>query len=200
MSALVDKASFWNSKYVNSESNWDLNSPNPVFIELLKDSSIIKPGKILIAGCGKGYDAIAVAKAGFDVTAVDFSSFAIDFTRDLAAANAVKITLIEKDIFELDETVTGQFDYIYDYVTYCAINPDRRKEYAIKIASLIKPGGKFIALFFPVEKRDGGPPFGITLIDTYKIFNEYLKLEYSEKLTNSIKPRMGREVLQLYKK
>lgn len=200
MTALTDNASFWNEKYLNSESSWDLNSPNPVFIQLLNENKFISRGKILIAGCGKGYDAIAAAQMGYDVTAIDFSSYAINFTNELAAKNSVSIKTIEEDIFVLNAGYENQFDIVYDYVMYCAINPDRRREYAEKISSLLKPDGKYVALFFPVEKREGGPPFGISLTDTYSVFSHYLKLELSNRQVDSIKPRKGREVLQIYRK
>jgi SAM-dependent methyltransferase len=200
MIALTDKASFWNEKYLKSESHWDLNSPGNVLEDLLNRKDFFSFGKLLVAGCGKGYDAVAAAEAGFDVTAVDFSSYAINYTKELAGKKSVNINLIEADIFELDKSFTGQFDLVYDYVMYCAINPDRRKEYAQKISSLLKTDGKFLALLFPVEKREGGPPFGISVMDVYKNFSKYLSLEFSTKNINSIKPRAGREVLQIYKK
>lgn len=200
MTTLVDKASFWNEKYLNSESSWDLNSANPVFVKLLNDKNIILPGAILIAGCGKGYDAIAAAKSGYEVTAIDFSSYAINFTNELANQSSVKIQTIEEDIFELNAEYENRFDIVYEYVMYCAINPDRRKEYAKKISSLLKINGKYVSLFFPIEKREGGPPFGISLADTYSVFSQYLKLELSTNRIDSVKPRRGREVLQVYRK
>lgn len=200
MIALSDDASFWNEKYKKNESNWDLNSPNPVFVELIKRKELFSAGKLLIAGCGKGYDAVAAANEGYKVTAVDFSSFAINFTKELAYNNSVNLNLVEADIFELDSAYTEQFDLVYDYVMYCAINPERRKEYAKKISTLLKVDGKLLALLFPVEKREGGPPYGISVTEFYKNFSEFLKLELATKNINSIKPRAGREVLHIYKK
>lgn len=200
MISLTDEPSFWNEKYKKNESNWDLNSPNPVFVDLIKRKELFSTGKLLIAGCGKGYDAVAAAKEGFDVTAVDFSSFAINFTKELADKNSVSVSLFEADIFELDNIYATQFDIVYDYVTYCAINPERRKEYARKISSLLKNDGKLLAILFPVENREGGPPYRISVIEFYKNFSEFLKLEFATKNINSIKPRAGREVLHIYKK
>jgi 2-polyprenyl-3-methyl-5-hydroxy-6-metoxy-1,4-benzoquinol methylase len=78
MYAPVDKASYWEDKYNTNQTGWDTSSENPVFSEFLFNSEFVKPGKILIAGCGNGYDAVAAAKNGYNVTAVDFSSAAIN--------------------------------------------------------------------------------------------------------------------------
>jgi SAM-dependent methyltransferase len=160
----------------------------------------MRPGKILIAGCGKGYDAVLASKKGFDVYAADFSLEAIKLAKNLAEKEKVKVNLLHEDIFKLDSVYKNSFDYVYDYVTYCSVIPERRKEYAEKIAGLLKHGGKLITLLFPVENREGGPPYAVNVQEFYDLFSEHLQLKFSSKKINSIKPRRGREVLQIYLK
>ncbi len=196
----VDKPKFWDEIYKNGQSGWDLKSPNPIFLELLENKEALEPGSILIPGCGKGYDAIAAAKHKFTVTAIDFSEYAISFAKNLAIQEPVNVEFLKKDFFSLEDEFYGKFDFVYDYASYCAINPLRREEYAKKISLMLKPGGKFLAHLFPVEDRKTGPPFGIDIVETYKLFSKYLLLDFSSKNINSIKPRRGREVLQIYRK
>jgi SAM-dependent methyltransferase len=151
-------------------------------------------------GSGKGYDAVAAAKKNYDVAAVDFSTEAISFSQQLAEEENADINFIKEDFFELGNEYYESFDYIYEYVTYCAVNPRRRKEFAEKISSLLKPGGKLITVIFPIDKRDGGPPFSTDVIEFYRIFSQFLKLEFSSKQINSVKPRKGKEILQVYYK
>ncbi len=193
-----DSASFWDEKYLNNEDRWDMKTPTPVFENLIVSQQFIKPGKILILGCGKGYDAILAAKKGFDVYAVDFSIEAIKFAKKMAEEENLKINFLLYDIFDLDSIYKNQFDYIYDYVTYCSISPERRKVYAEKISNLLKQNGKLVALLFPVEERGGGPPFAVNVQEFYSLFSPHLQLKFSSNRINSIKPRMGREVLQIY--
>lgn len=194
----ANSASFWDNMYLNNQAAWDMKSSTPLFEDLLNAGRYLNPGKILIAGCGKGYDAVLAAKKGYDVYAVDFSSEAIKFARELAKKEEVKVSFIHEDIFKLDTVYRKYFDYVYDYVTYCAVDPARRPEYAEKISSLLKQGGKLIALLFPVEKREGGPPFAVDVQEFYDLFSRNLSLKFSSKKINSIKPRRGREVLQIY--
>jgi len=186
--------------YLNNQAGWDIKSSTPVFENLLDTGHFMHPGKILIAGCGKGYDAVLAAKKGYNVYAVDFSSQAIKYARELSEKENVKINFIHEDIFKLDSVYVNYFDYVYDYVTYCAVDPARRAEYAEKISAILKPGGKLIALLFPVEKREGGPPFAVDVQQFYDLFSAYLCLKLSSRKINSIKPRKGREVLQIYLK
>ncbi len=197
MTDTVDHPGFWDEKYVNEQAGWDLKTPTPVFIDLLNESKFIKPCKMLIPGCGKGYDAVAAALRGYDVTGVDFSTAAVSFAAGLAAEANVKINFIVEDIFNLSEEIFS-FDAVYDYTTFCAINPERREEYADKLARLIKPRGKFIAILFPIDGMEGGPPFNIDPVEFYTNFSHHFKLEYSSRIINSIKPRRGKEMLQVY--
>ncbi len=98
----------------------------------------------------------------------------------------------------MNSSYFNAFDIIYDYTFFCAINPERRKKYAEKINLLLKAEGKLFAILFPVENKEGGPPFGINVIEFYENISRFLTLEFSSKRIDSIKPRRGREVLQIY--
>jgi methyl halide transferase len=193
----IDSSSYWDEKYKRSETPWDLNSPTPLFMEILKN---LPRGKMLIPGCGKGFDAIAASNEGFEVTAVDFAPSAIQAAEAMAEKQNANVKFAAADFFHLEEEYFNSYDYVYDYTSYCAINPTRRKEYAEIISRCLKPGGKLIALLFPVDGREGGPPFNVDVIEFYKLFSSFLKLDFSSRRINSIKPRKGREVLQIYVK
>ncbi len=200
MPSFLNNPSFWEEKYENGLSGWDTGKANPIFIQLIKKKDFIHPGSILIVGAGKGYDAIEAAKEDFDVTAIDFSNNAITFAKGLAEQSNIKINFLVEDVFKLSEKYFNSFDFIYDYVFYCAIDPERRIEYADLISKLLKPSGKFIAVLFPVDNRTGGPPFSVNPIKFYENFSRHLKLEFSSRMIDSIKPRKGREILQIYVK
>lgn len=196
----VNKPEFWDLLYQNKNVAWDLKTPTPAFIDLLNSEYFFGRKKILISGCGYGYDAIEAAKKGFDVTALDFSETAIQFARLLAQRENVYINFLIEDIFNLNEMYSNSFEIIFDYVTYCAIDPQRRKEYARKISELLSPNGIFAIILFPIEKRVGGPPFAVDVDEASNIFSESLELILSTDKINSIKPRKGRELLQIYRK
>lgn len=61
-------------------------------------------------------------------------------------------------------TLEGRkFDVIYDYTFLCAIEPNMRKSWAEKMKQLLKPGGELVTLIFPLETREGGPPYAMSI-------------------------------------
>ena len=196
----INNSEFWDQQYIENLDAWDLKTPTPIFIDLLNKGFFTLNSSLLVTGCGKGYDAVAAAKHGLNVYAVDFSVKAIEFAKTIANKNDVKINFIVDDIFNLPQNIETRYDYIFDYVTYCSFDPIRRREYAKTIFSLLNDSGRFVFILFPVEKREGGPPFGIDEDETKNIFSKFLTLELSEKDINSIKSRRGREILHIYQK
>jgi len=196
----LNDSKYWDKKYTSNNTNWDMKSSTPVFKELLSKSEFISPCRLLITGSGKGYDAIETAKLNYDVTTVDFSSEANKIAKEIAGDLSNKINYLQTDIFDLNKTHKNYFDAIYEYTTFCAIDPKRRKEYVNVLSDVLKSGGKLVALLFPVDGRGGGPPFNIDIIEFYKLLSKKYILEFSTFKINSIKPRAGKEVLQIYKK
>lgn len=154
-----NSAHFWEEKYTDQMTPWDLGRATPVFERLVK-SGRFPPGKLIVLGAGRGHDARLFARHGFDVTAVDFAAEAVNYMRQNNEANH-PVTVIQADIFELPDGFSSQFDYILEYTCYCAINPARRDEYARLAFHLLKPDGLWIALAFPIGSRSGGPPYVI---------------------------------------
>jgi len=196
----VNSPVFWDKQYKNGNDRWNLNNAVPVFVQLLEEEKFITPSKLLILGSGKGYEAIFAAKKGYEVSAIDFSSEAINFSKNLAKDNNVKINFLQEDFFDLASLHPGEFDYIFEYVSICAVQPEKRKELLENIHAALKPGGRFISLLFPLNERRGGPPFSINLPEFYTMAKSIFKPSYFSRVIPSIKPRKNNEVLLIFTK
>jgi hypothetical protein len=159
---------------------------------------------MLIPGAGRGHDAREFARHGFEVVAVDFAS---DAVRDMQAAltPATKHEILHQDFFALDPALDHTFDYILEYTCYCAIDPNRRVEYADKIVALLKPQGLYIALLFPIgatpPSLKQGPPFTVNPDELIaRLEARGLRLLHRESPPDSVKPRKGREELVILQK
>jgi SAM-dependent methyltransferase len=194
-----DNAKFWEDIYLADDTGWDLNGPTPVFEHLAES---FDRGQVCIIGCGRGYDAVMFAKKGFDVTAVDFAPSAIRALKELIKQQAVNVNAVQQDIFSLVPEFHGSFDYIIEQTCFCAIHPSRRVEYEALVKGLLKPGGRIIGLWFPLDKdlNDGGPPYGTTIDEIKSVFNIGWEIEKEEFPDLSIKPRKNREKLIIFKK
>ncbi len=190
---------FWQSKYDERSTNWDLGGPTPAFVDLA-DRGVLTPGKMIVLGCGRGYDPVFFATRGFAVTAVDFAQSAVDAVRENATRAGATLTILQTDIFSLDASHNGAYDYLLEYTCYCAIDPARRGEYAALAARLVRPGGLLVALLFPVEDRPGGPPFGVSLDEADTLFAQWFDLVTREESPKTVSPRRGREYLTIYRR
>ena len=189
----------WEADYKRKSDGWDLGGPTPVF-KRLASSKRFKPGRLLVPGAGRGHDAREFARYGFQVTAVDFSSYVVEEMKRLADPKA-PIEVIQNDIFALPTKLDNSFDYVLEYTCFCAIDPKRRPEYADLITRLLKPGGTYIDLAFPLDGRPGGPPFAVLdseLLDLYQ--KRGFKLMGREKPFDSVSPRSGAEELFIFQK
>jgi SAM-dependent methyltransferase len=195
----VNTAEFWEACYESEMDGWDIGGPTPVFERLATE---IPKGRICVIGCGRGYDAVTFAKAGFEVTAIDFAKTAVLASRENARKEEVEMTVLREDFFDLPDELHDQFDYVLEYTCFCEISPERRFEYDRVIWQLLKPEGKLLGLFFPLDKNvdEGGPPWGVNISELHALFGLHWNLESEEMPKESIEPRVDREVMMIWKK
>ena len=195
----VNSPDKWDANYEQGTDGWDLGGPTPVFQRLLRRGQLI-PGRMIVLGAGRGYDAREFARRGFQVTAVDFSSEAVREMQRLGSPDA-PVEILRHDIFTLPDTLNHFFDYVLEYTCFCAIDPKRRAEYADLVKRLLKPGGIYVDLAFPLDRREGGPPFAVSAAEILELFQgRGFKLLSREKPLDSISSRRNAEELFLFQK
>lgn len=198
----IDKPAAWDKAYQDGTHPWDLDGPTPEFMRLVRENQFAAEGaRVLIPGAGYGHNAVALAKLAYQVTAVEFAPVAANHILAAARKENVHVNVLRRDFFELahDGAFQENFDCILEYTFYCAIPPKRRREYAENAARLLRKQGSFIGLFFPLEDREGGPPFAVHIDDVKKSFGDWFELSFQDPV-KSVKPRKGREVLGIFTK
>lgn len=194
----MSDAAFWESCYQACRTPWDLGGPTPVFERLIREGTLPK-GRLLVPGAGRGYDAIAFARAGYQVTALDLSIQASNELRTAAEAAGTPLEVHVGDFFSLE--TPGAYDLALEYTFYCAIDPSLRAAYRDQMARLIKPGGLLFGLFFPLRAPGpSGPPFQVSPDEIRGSFMEGFELVHEEFPAESIKPRKGNELLMIWQR
>ena len=94
---------FWNSRYLKDDTPWDFDGVPADLKEFLKKRG--RGAKVLIPGCGSGYEIQAFAEAGYEVTAIDFSPFAVDRAKRLFESRWVRRL----------EDMEGQANYLAEW-------------------------------------------------------------------------------------
>ncbi|TGN22959.1 methyltransferase domain-containing protein [Empedobacter tilapiae] len=186
---------FWNNKYINNETGWDLKAPStPLkeYIDQLENKNI----RILIPGCGNAYEAEYLLKQGFiNITLIDISEVIVEKIKEKFKNNP-HIQVLHQDFFDLE----GQYDLILEQTFFCALDPELRQKYSIKMNELLAENGKLVGILFNREFGNNTPPFGGDKTEYETYFNDYFDFKVMENCYNSITPRKGTELFINLKK
>ncbi|CAI5994024.1 unnamed protein product [Closterium sp. NIES-65] len=165
--------------------------------------------RVLVPGCGNGYDVEALASGGREATGLDISASAVAHAekvgaRGMGAARAHAPHRVEgagnraamafecADFFEYRPA--QPFDAIFDLTFFCALPPSLRGKWAAKSAELLAPQGVFYTLMYPLDDHEGGPPYAVSK-DSYAEVLEPLGFMAEDLPTVSVPPRKGKEQL-----
>jgi SAM-dependent methyltransferase len=154
----------WNTRYAGEELVWSLE-PNRFVAEEAAD---LAPGRALDVACGEGRNAIWLARQGWDVVAVDFSSVGLDKARRLAGAAGVSVDWREADVTVWDPP--GEFDLVV--VSYLQLSQPELEAVFSRIVPSVASGGTIIVVGHDRRNLDegvGGPPDPAALLDTAQI-------------------------------
>lgn len=159
----VSAPSFWEGLYASSQDGWDLGEAAPSLAAWLDAGNPLAPGAcVAVPGAGRGHDARLLARHGYVVTGFDFAEVAVAEARRLAEGEGVTATFEQRDVFALGADFAQAFDAVWEYTCFCAIDPDRRAEYARVLHDILKPGGLLLACFYPLRDGTDGPPFPVS--------------------------------------
>jgi SAM-dependent methyltransferase len=181
---------FWNGRYAAGKTPWDFGGVPAALKSFLARSSA--PGRVLIPGCGSGYEVQAFHEAGYDVTAIDFSPAAVDQARKVLGALAKKVILGDFFTHDFEQNF---FDLIYERTILCSMPPSRWSDYTNRMATLLSPGGKLIGLFL-YGQQPSGPPYPLTDQQADQLFQRRFRRVKSELVTDSLPFFRGMEKWQ----
>ncbi|KAJ3708233.1 hypothetical protein LUZ61_011938 [Rhynchospora tenuis] len=185
----------WEKSWGEGITPWDLGQPTPVVVHLVQTQSVPK-GRVLVPGCGTGYDAVALAGPERYVVGLDISGTAIKKAKELSASspNREYFSFLTEDFFNWNPSEL--FDLIFDYTFFCALEPVLRSAWAKKISEILKPEGELITLIYVITDQKEGPPFNNNVSDYEEVlFPLGFKQIYIEDNELAVKPRKGREKL-----
>jgi thioredoxin reductase/2-polyprenyl-3-methyl-5-hydroxy-6-metoxy-1,4-benzoquinol methylase len=130
----------WEERYRGKNAIWS-GRPNPV---LVTEVSTTTAGRALDVGCGEGADAVWLARRGWEVTAVDISTVALE----RAAGHAAEAGVAEKITFRHADLQKDPAGDGYDLVSahFMHLPPEPRRELYTRLAAAVAPGGTLLVV------------------------------------------------------
>jgi len=184
------KPDFWNTRYRDGVTPWDAGGVPPGLARWLKKQPAGQ--RVLVPGCGSGYEVQYFAQHGDDVLGIDFSEPALSRARKLA------LPVRQADFFALAEP---PFDLVYERTFLCALPRSRWPQWSAQIPKLVRPGG-LLAGFFFFDDNERGPPFGISMTRLHELLDPSFTLAEDEPVpaNESVPVLAGKERWQVWKR
>ena len=132
---------------------WDTGISPPELHEFIKNN---KPGRAIDLGCGTGTNIITLAKAGWNITGVDFAPRAIKLAKRKLKQNGIQADALVRDATTL-RGITGPFDLALDLGCYHGISIQDQEKYLNQLDRILAPNGFWLLYAFlaPGTPRSG---------------------------------------------
>ena len=190
----------WREAWKTGTTPWDAGASPPALRSLL-DRGLVPAGRILVPGCGTGYDLATLAREDREVVGIDLAADAraafLASHPDLPGRVVYEVT----DFFSYEDR--NGFDFVWDYTFFCALDPGQRSGWSETMKRLVKPKGILATLLFPFEDpisgRQGPPwPINTELVRSF-IADEFEELEVAQ-VQRTHPGREGLERLALWRR
>lgn len=190
----------WAQRYQDEHTPWDRGRAHAE-LQARIDCGQLKPphegATCFVPGCGRGHDALALAQAGWKVTAMDIvDELAGDLCAGLAPLGG------EFLVGDALRPEVGGYDLVWEHTFLCAIRPQDREVWAEMAAHCVKPGGLLAALVFPANKTPdlGGPPWGYNVEKLQGWLGERFELLESCGVDPELEPRNWDQMFGLFRR
>ncbi len=142
---------------------WDSGIVPPEVEEFIREHT---PGCALDLGCGTGTSSLALVRAGWTVTGVDFARRAIRFARQKARRAGLEIDFRVADVLHLP-SLPDPFSLVLDIGCFHGLSPSGKIVYLKQLDHLLAPGGTW--LLYGFIKLDESPGSGLIPADLESI-------------------------------
>lgn len=152
---------FWQQHFEAGRMPWDRGAAHPQLERWLADGTLAAGQAIVVPGCGRGHELVALGRAGITATGLDYAPAAVALARERLGDLPGRVE--QADVLEWQPP--APLDRIYEQTCLCALHPDHWRRYADQLHRWLKPGGLLLALFMQARRDSAdqgvveGPPY-----------------------------------------
>lgn len=126
------------------QPKWDTGVSPPELLDFIQKHG---PGRAIDIGCGTGTNVITLARAGWQVTGVDFAPRAIQLAKRKVKDAGVRAELIVNDATKL-KGISGPYDFALDIGCFHGIPKDGQTKYLKQLDRILAPHGFWLMYGF----------------------------------------------------
>ena len=183
---------FWDRRYQEKVMPWDAGHVPAEFRVFARQ--LPAGERILVPGCGSGYEVGWLAGLGLDVLGLEFSPAACEQARQVLGPEAVRVQ--PGDFFRHEAPA---YDGIYERALLCALPRKTWQDWARQMAALVRPGGWLAGYFFHADTPKG-PPFGLVADELDALLAPAFVCETDEPSLTTLEIFAGRERWQVWRR
>jgi SAM-dependent methyltransferase len=133
---------------------WDTGVSPPELLEFMQDH---KPGRAIDLGCGTGTNVVTLARAGWQVTGVDFAPRAVNLARKKVSQAGVRAELRVADVTKR-KGIDGPFDLAFDLGCFHGLSEAGKPQYLTQLDRILAPDGFWLMYgFLKADPLHAGP-------------------------------------------
>ena len=133
---------------------WDSGISPPELLEFIQTHPA---GKAIDLGCGTGTNVITLARAGWQVTGVDFAISAIRMAKNKMNKTGTHANLLVGDVTKLTG-IAGPFDLALDLGCFHGLTQQGKQDYLNQLDRILAPNGFWLLYAF----INPGTPHSVT--------------------------------------
>jgi SAM-dependent methyltransferase len=176
------KTVFWTQRWEAGRTPWDLGHVPSALLTFLKRPTVAT--RVLVPGCGSGYEVRAFHETGHEVSAIEFSAPAVAHAREVLGPLGGQV--IHGNFFKHDFG-DARFGLIYERGFLCSLPETRWPDYAERMTALIPAGGRLVGLFL-YGREPEPPPYPLTPETAAALFDARFRLVRDEPVTGESVP------------
>lgn len=134
---------------------WDGGIVPPEVEEFIRENP---PGCALDLGCGTGTSSLALARAGWQVTGVDFSCVAIRIATQKAVNANIEVNFRTLDVLHIPSSLfSPPCNLVLDVGCFHSLGSSEKTVYLDQLSRLLATGGTWLLYGFFKQKGEAGP-------------------------------------------
>lgn len=197
---------FWLERWREHQLGWHRDDVNPLLIGCWSSLELEAGSIVFVPLCGKTLDMGYLAAEGYEVLGCELASIAVnEFFGEAGIAyesiqdghfvrhHGGSITILEGDVFDLDESLLSGVAAVYDRGALIALPSNMRHRYAEHLMSALPRSARTLLLSLEYDQsRVGGPPFSVPEEEVRAMYGgSYEVTRLFTEMTEEIPPRFA---------